>query len=80
MKWSITNSNPDWKAQAGWFVYAEPPDLVWAYDGQGYLDIKKIVPEGMASFPIEAFSGRVPEEVLTRLPKSLKKRAAGAAK
>ncbi len=68
-----TVSNPKWKAAQGWFVCVQSPDLIWAYDGNGYLDITQVTKLGTATRTIESLSGKVPDEVLNRLPENLKK-------
>jgi len=64
-----------WRAQAGWFVYVENEQRVWAYDGDRNLllfDVLKNPDGGPAgstgnlSGPTK-FSCRVPGQVLTRL-------------
>ena len=68
-----TDSN-DWKANQGWFVYAENDERIWFYDGDQkvflLLQLGNLgdAVRGPCDFPCP-----VPEDVLTKLPNTVRR-------
>jgi hypothetical protein len=69
-----STSPSQWQANAGWFVYVDLDDRVWAYDGDRELCIFELTDDGERLFGINTYPRRVPPEVRGRMSAAAQKR------